>query len=172
MILFFILNSIISWGHPHVFVETYLTHSIDKSGDMNIRLTWEYDAMFSSGIIGDYDKDSDFELNEAEAKEIKNSIFLRMKEYNYYTEIYSEGKRIFPSPDFEASSKDGILKFRFYYTIPKEYLVKGNFIKIRVFDEENYTAFKLAYYARNDKNRKFLVEEGDWDEDILKIPID
>jgi ABC-type uncharacterized transport system substrate-binding protein len=139
---------------------------------MKIRLTWEYDAMFSAAIIGDYDKDSDFELNTAECEEIKKNIFVRMKEYNYYTEIYSGKDRIFPAPEFEASSKDGILKFRFFYTISKDKLIKDDFIKIRVFDEENYTAFKLAYYARNDKTRKFLIEEGEWDEDILKIPVD
>lgn len=172
ILLFISVICIISQAHPHVFVDTYLDYETLSDKSLSIILKWEYDPMFSVALIGDYDKDGDMELNKEEALGIKNNIFTRMKDYKYYTEIYFDTTEVSFTPEFQASTKNSILIFQFFYKIPADKLKDVKHIDIRCIDEENYTAFKSAAIYRKIKNKKFEIIEGKWDEDIYKISLD
>ncbi|PLX15880.1 MAG: hypothetical protein C0601_11875 [Candidatus Muiribacterium halophilum] len=137
--IFFFDFSIIA--HPHVFVDVTTNLSTKDNNITAVQLLWYYDEMFSLTLFNDFNKNGDKEFSKDEVNDIREGIFKRMKDYGYYTHLYIDNKKSDKTPIFNAWLSDEKVVFSFLYKIddPKP----NSIIKVQIYDEEYYHAFKL-----------------------------
>jgi len=80
-----LVNSDILRAHPHVFITQCIDIIFDNKGMTDIKVYWSFDEMFSSMIIGDYDKNNNKKLESDEIINIKNGAFNNLKNFNYFS---------------------------------------------------------------------------------------
>ncbi|WP_315925718.1 DUF1007 family protein [Mesorhizobium sp. SP-1A] len=82
--------------HPHVFAEARLdvVLSPDHKSVKSLRHLWRFDELFSSTVLMEFDKNSDLKLDDAELKEVADTIFASLKEYDYFQLVTVNGKDV------------------------------------------------------------------------------
>lgn len=154
--ILFLLSMITLSAHPHSFVDVY--PAIDEE---SITIRWEFDEMSSQMLIMDFDRDHDGSLSEKESGTLYKETFAGLKEFEYYTYFYHDGKKIATpeSDSFMASIEE--YKVNFYFTLPRP---EGT-TEIRFYDEEMFTAYllKKAFIKMTDKSRSFELKKLDGD---------
>jgi ABC-type uncharacterized transport system substrate-binding protein len=103
-------------AHPHVFVDTQVTVRFSDSGIEGFGITWHFDEMFSSMIIGDFDTDGDGSFSPAEVKRVREGAFSNLKNFHYFTYVRVEGRdRPFDSVrEFQAFIRGNTLVYDFF----------------------------------------------------------
>ena len=83
-------------AHPHVFAEARLdvVLSPDHLSVTALRHLWRFDELFSSTVLMQFDKNSDLKLDDAELKDVADTIFSSLAEYDYFQLVTVDGKDV------------------------------------------------------------------------------
>lgn len=124
-ILTVILGTTIIWGaftHPHVFMDTRIEVVYDSHGVAGFWITWKFDKAFTAGIMMDFDRDKNEQLNPAEVSVIEDKAFSNLVNYKYFVYIRSSKGQYRPSQvrEFTAYMEGGRIHYRFFvpYSLP------------------------------------------------------
>ena len=87
-------------AHPHVFAEARLDVVLDADHQSvkALRHLWRFDDLFSSTVLMEFDKNSDLKLDDAELKEVSETIFASLAEYGYFQLVTLDGKDVKMKP--------------------------------------------------------------------------
>jgi ABC-type uncharacterized transport system substrate-binding protein len=82
--------------HPHVFAEARLdvVLSPDHQTVKSLRHLWRFDELFSSQVMMEFDKNSDLKLDNSELKDVADTIFASLAEYDYFQLVTVNGKDV------------------------------------------------------------------------------
>lgn len=83
-------------AHPHVFAEARLevVLSPDHQSVQALRHLWRFDELFSSTVMMQFDKNADLKLDDAELKDVADTIFSSLAEYDYFQLVTVDGKDV------------------------------------------------------------------------------
>lgn len=87
-------------AHPHVFAEARLDIVLapDRQSVQSLRHLWRFDDLFSSTVLMEFDKNADLKLDDAELKEVSDTIFASLAEYDYFQLVTVDGKDVKMKP--------------------------------------------------------------------------
>jgi len=82
--------------HPHVFAEARLDVVLapDHQSVKSLRHLWRFDELFSSQVMMEFDKNSDLKLDDSELKDVADTIFSSLAEYDYFQMVTVDGKDV------------------------------------------------------------------------------
>jgi len=83
-------------AHPHVFAEARLDVVLtpDHQGVKALRHLWRFDELFSSTVLMQFDKNADLKLDDAELKDVADTISSSLAEYDYFQLVTVNGKDV------------------------------------------------------------------------------
>lgn len=140
-LLYFIIFLSNTYAHPHVFIEVFPTIISKDDKINNIFIQWRYDQMTSQLMIMESDVNMNGKIDKEEIPYIKKNFFDVTKNFNYYTYINIDGKKIKTDPkNFNVKLINGLymaLEYNLDINKPK------NKVDIEFYDEEMYNAFML-----------------------------
>ncbi|NTG45976.1 DUF1007 family protein [Agrobacterium rhizogenes] len=152
-----LLAPVAAWAHPHIFVEARLEVLAGADGNVQeLRNVWRFDAVFSSSVLMDFDKNTNLKLDPDELKEVGKTVRDSLADYDYYTNLSLNGKPIKVNrPDIiNVDYQDGQL-LMFFAVKPSETMpLKGNKLSFGIYDPTLYTS--IDFPTDNE-----LVTEGD-----------
>lgn len=130
-------------AHPHVFVDCSLTFEFDKQGLKGVRQKWWFDEMFAAMILGDFDKNHDNKLSPDEAAALEQGAFVNLKNFDYFTRIFVDGKPFKPveATEFKPAIEDGTLVY--YFLVPLRFEKTPHTVKVAIFDKSFYTSILM-----------------------------
>ena len=145
LVLIFSLQSVAT-AHPHVFIDCDLIFMFDSVGLAGIEQRWVFDEMFSTMMLGHFDRDKDAALDPDEVNGLRKGAFANLRNYDYFTHILVGTKKfaVDKVADFFATVQDNRLIYRFF--IPCRVSADKSLVKIQVaiYDDTYYTDVKLG----------------------------
>ena len=103
-------------AHPHTFINQKIKVVFDDKGVAGFNIWWEFDEMFASMIVGDYDSNNNNVLEKNEVAVIKEKAFSYLSNFNYFIFIKIDNK-VFDVKfikDFFAKIKNKKLIYEFF----------------------------------------------------------
>jgi ABC-type uncharacterized transport system substrate-binding protein len=156
-----ILAAIISFAHPHTYIDVYPTIHTKNQKITTIDFAWKIDEMTSSMLIMDFDQDCDGKINKQENNFIYNNYFKDLKEYSFYTDIKIKNKTIsFPKIE---SFKTTIENMRIVYSFSIKINTNIKDVKFDMYDEDFFIAMILKDEFIDCKDIKYKINELDND---------
>ena len=132
----------VALSHPHIFIAQKIKIIFDNQGLAGFNIHWTFDDMFTSMIVGDYDKNQNGILEKDEVALIKKEAFSYVSNYNYFTFVKIEGKPFDLKfiQNFSAELHDKKLVYKFF--IPCHVMATSNFKQVTVasYDPSYYCA--------------------------------
>lgn len=132
-------------AHPHVFVTARAEIVFDAAGDVTaVRNIWQFDEAFSAYAVQGLDSDNDGKLSDAELAPLAQVNVESLEEYEFFTWMRSNGRRVPLSPPSEywLETYDGRLTL--FFTLPlQQPAAPGSDATIEVFDPEYFVAFEF-----------------------------
>lgn len=129
-------------SHPHVFIVQRIEIVFDEKGLAGFGVTWTFDEMFSSMIVGDYDKNQNRSLESDEIKAIKENAFSYISNYQYFTFVKIDGQPFEGKfvRNFWAEVKENKLIYRFF--VPCHVAARSSYrhVVVATYDPSYYTA--------------------------------
>jgi len=164
VIFFSFVGGVPAFAHPHVFVDCRICLICD--GDMlkRLSLNWEFDSMFSSLVLDDYDADHDGTLSADELEKYRQSLMSELTKANFFSYIRKDG-RIVPVKKIDSlrvSYDDPAIVVDLDIPVNMKIGAEEKQIGIEVYDREYYIAFR---YGPDDE----VSQEGG---DMLNISYD
>lgn len=159
------------FSHPHVFVDANIEIVRNDAGEFTeLRHVWRFDELFSATIILDFDRNGDDKLDEAELKEVTDTVHKSISEFDFFTAIRVDDKPVefFEPDELKAYFKDNqmIMLLEIEPAKPQD-LSKGP-VKISVSDTSFYVAFdydvESISVSGNDKGCAASVVHPDFDQ--------
>ena len=136
----------VALSHPHIFIAQKIKIVFDNQGLAGFNIHWTFDDMFTSMIVGDYDKNQNGILEKSEVVLIKNEAFSYISNYNYFTFVKIERKPFYVKfiHNFSAELHDKKLVYKFF--IPCNIMATSNFKQVTVasYDPSYYCAVLFA----------------------------
>ena len=107
----------------------------------SLRHLWRFDDVFSSTVLMEFDKNADLKLDDAELKEVAETVLASLAEYNYFQLVTVDGKDVAmkPPPQLMANFDNDQLIILFE-SEPKAPLKLAGKIDFGVYDPTFYTA--------------------------------
>ncbi|KAA1179474.1 DUF1007 family protein [Rhizobium tropici] len=133
-------------AHPHIFIDAKFEVVSAPDGSISeLRNVWNFDEVFSSSVLLDYDKGGNQTLTASELKAVGKTVRDSLAQYAYYTNVTSNGKPVpMAKPEaIEASYKDGSLILTFSLKPEEKTFLKGTTI-FGIYDKTLYTAVDFA----------------------------
>lgn len=133
-------------AHPHIFIDAKFEVVAAADGSISeLRNIWQFDEVFSSSVLLDFDKNENLKLEAAELKAVGATVRKSLSQYDYYTNVLSNGKAVaMAKPDtIEASYQDGALTLRFSLKPLQKTFLKGT-TSFGIYDKTLYTAVDFA----------------------------
>lgn len=82
-------------AHPHVFITARLKINIDSDGKLESTVQdWDFDPVFSAGVLVDFAKTNKHQLTEKEKKKLTHTIFTSMADYDYFQVLKRDGQSL------------------------------------------------------------------------------
>jgi len=82
-------------AHPHIFIDAKFEVVTAPDGSISeLRNVWNFDEVFSSSVLMDFDKAGDQTLNATELKAVGKTVRDSLAQYGYYTNVTSNGKAV------------------------------------------------------------------------------
>lgn len=82
-------------SHPHIWIDAEAKLIFNNDNKITkIEEYWEFDDIFSMSLMNDYDLNKDKEFNAEELKKLKENAFDGLIEYNFYTHLFIDDKKI------------------------------------------------------------------------------
>jgi len=134
-------------AHPHVFAEARLdvVLSPDHRSVAALRHLWRFDELFSSTVLMEFDKNSDLKLDDAELKEVGDTIFSSLAEYDYFQLVTVNGKDVHmnaPSQVMTNFENDQLIVL--FESRPATPIQLAGTIDLGVYDPTFYTAIDFT----------------------------
>lgn len=133
--------------HPHVFAEARLDVVLtpDHRSIQALRHVWRFDDLFSSTVLMEFDKNADLKLDAAELKEVSDTIFTSLAEYDYFQLVTVDGKDVKMNPPaaLMADYDDNQLIVLFEST-PQAAIPLSGKIDMGIYDPTFYTAIDFT----------------------------
>lgn len=109
------------YAHPHVFIKPSVKVLVKGNIISGIKVSWQWDQWSSKEVLRECDTNKDGFLNAQEIELVNKYYFANLRNFDYFTEIYINGRqiRIRKVAGFTASvDKTGIVRMGF--TVPVE----------------------------------------------------
>ncbi|MFU0505448.1 DUF1007 family protein [Pseudaminobacter sp. NGMCC 1.201702] len=135
-----------AWVHPHVFAEARLDVMVNADQTVkSLRHLWRFDDLFSSTVLMEFDKNSDLKLDDAELKEVSDTVQASLAEFGYFQIVTLNGKDVEMKPPAQlmANYEDNQLIILFE-SEPKAPLKLDGKIGFGVYDPTFYTAIDFV----------------------------
>jgi ABC-type uncharacterized transport system substrate-binding protein len=133
-------------AHPHVFAEARLDVALDSAREVTfLRHVWQFDDVFSSTVLLEFDSNADLVLDESELEQVATTIKGSLAEYNYFQLVTSDGKDVAMIPPTRLVAKyenDQLVVL--FETQPKNALPVAGKVSIGVYDPTFYTAIDFT----------------------------
>ncbi|WP_027681682.1 DUF1007 family protein [Rhizobium leguminosarum] len=136
----------VTFAHPHIFVDAKFEAIAAPDGSLQeLRDTWQFDEVFSSSVLLDFDKNRNNVLDPAEVAAVAKTVRESLAQYNYYTNVTINGKALaFAKPDvLHGTYENGSLILSFAQKPMAKTPLKG-LIVFGVYDPTLYTALDFA----------------------------
>jgi len=136
------------YAHPHIFIVQRVSIVFDDQGLAGFKMRWGFDEMFSSMIIGDYDRNQNGRLESTEVQTIKEKAFNYISDYNYFTFVKIGGKpfEVKYIKDFVAVLENNKLIYEFFVPCHVAAISQFKEIIVATYDPSYYTA---VFFAKN-----------------------
>ena len=143
-LLFLGFASLPALAHPHIFVDATVQIQLDKDGKVEkLSQHWLFDALFSAGVILDFDKNGDRFLDPSELAEISKTIRESLADFDYFQSVTADGKAIkLANPDkLVADMKNNQLSL-YIENKPQSplYIKRGGRYSFTLYDPSFYVA--------------------------------
>jgi ABC-type uncharacterized transport system substrate-binding protein len=135
-----------AYPHPHVFAEAKLNLMIGANGAVEkLSHIWVFDDVFSSTVLVEFDANQDLKLDDAELKEVQNTIVDSIGEYNYFQTIQNNGAEVkmLRPPNLTAKMDDQTLVIAFDSSPEKTLPLHGT-VSFGIYDPTFYTAIDFV----------------------------
>lgn len=133
--------------HPHVFAEARLdvVLSPDHRSVTALKHLWRFDDLFSSTVMMEFDKNSDLKLDDAELKEVADTIHASLAEYNYFQMVTVDGKDVKMKPPAHLMANfDNDQLIVLFEAEPEKPIPLSGKIDFGVYDPTFYTAIDFT----------------------------
>jgi len=157
-------------AHPHVFVEANIEVLRNAEGAFTeVRHVWRFDELFSATILIDYDENGDGKLDEAELKQVTDTVKSSIAEYDFYTAVRAGEKALeFYEPEaLNAYYEDGRMIMFLALELDKPLPSSQSSIRVSASDSSYYVAFdfdqKSVSVSGETKGCSVKVEHPDYD---------
>lgn len=132
--------------HPHVFAEARLDVVVNPDRTVkSLRHVWRFDDLFSSTVLMEFDKNGDLKLDDAELKDVSDTIYASLAEYGYFQLVMVNGKDVAMKPPTQLIANfehDQLLIL--FESAPKEPLKLSGKVSFGVYDPTFYTAIDFV----------------------------
>lgn len=152
--LIFIILSRFLYSHPHLFIKTAVETVILEGAAKGIKINWEWDKWWSEDVINQCDRDGNGVFGDSEIKLVYDDFFIGIKDFNFFTELFVNDKKIKISKVLQFSAdinKEKLVSYNFIIPIDEKI---GEILKIKIGfnDETIYTSFDKNIFLKKDKN--------------------
>ncbi|KQZ87246.1 ABC transporter substrate-binding protein [Mesorhizobium sp. Root157] len=133
--------------HPHVFAEARLDVVLapDHQSITGLRHVWRFDDLFSSTVLMEFDANSDLKLDDAELKEVSETIFTSLAEYNYFQLVTVDGKDVKMKPPAALMvNLDNNQLIVLFESTPETAIPLSGKITLGIYDPTFYTAIDFT----------------------------
>jgi ABC-type uncharacterized transport system substrate-binding protein len=134
-------------AHPHVFAEARLdvVLNADHQSVKALRHLWRFDDLFSSTVLMEFDKNSDLKLDDAELKDVSDTIFASLAEYDYFQLVTVDGKDVkMKAPAHLMANFDNDQLIILFESEPETPIKLAGKIDFGVYDPTFYTAIDFT----------------------------
>lgn len=134
-------------AHPHVFAEARLdvVLNADHQSVKALRHLWRFDDLFSSTVLMEFDKNSDLKLDDAELKDVSDTIFASLAEYDYFQLVTVNGKDVkMKAPAHLMANFDNDQLIILFESEPETPIKLSGKIDFGVYDPTFYTAIDFT----------------------------
>ena len=154
-----LLLPIVSFGHPHTFLDVHMNIKAQHNIIKTIQFKWVFDDMTSQLLVMEFDQNGNGKIDPNEIAYIKDNYFDYLKQFSYYTDVKISNKSQEIKPyNFKSYIQDMKIVYQFELT----FNCNKKDLKIEVYDEDMFTALMLK-----DKfvtsNIKFKISDVDND---------
>lgn len=136
-------------AHPHIFVNAGIDVVVDEEGRLtHLRITWEYDELYSLLITEEYSVDQDFDgvLNAADLKTLTGFDMNWIEGFNGDLEANLAGEPLILSGPGEATADltDGRIVTTHLRAVEGAPLIAGKMLSLKPYDITYYTAYDVS----------------------------
>lgn len=131
-----------AWVHPHVFAEARLDVQVNPDQTVkSLRHLWRFDDLFSSTVLMEFDKNSDLKLDDAELKDVADTVHKSLAEFNYFQIVTVDGKDVaMKAPPHLMANFDNDQLIILFEDQPAQPLKLKGKVAFGVYDPTFYTA--------------------------------
>ncbi|MDC7225447.1 MAG: DUF1007 family protein [Spirochaetales bacterium] len=136
VLLILLVPAAVLSAHPHMFIDMKLSPVFSEDGFEGVNVDWLFDMVFTGSVLMDNGIGWTDSLNNEEIEIIKDTSFVNLINYNYFTYFNVGGKmsRAETYRDFTAYMSENRLGYRFF--LPYEgRRADSDIIRIAVYDE-------------------------------------
>ncbi len=140
------LTPIAAYAHPHIFIDAKFAVVAAPDGTISeLRNVWQFDEVFSSSVLLDFDKNGDLKLDAAELKAVGRTVRESLAKYAYYTNVTRDGKAVAMAKPatIDVDYKDDALTLTFSLKPVEKTPLKGMLI-FGIYDPTLYTAVDFS----------------------------
>lgn len=133
-------------AHPHIWVDATTTVLFRDGAVVGARNEWRFDAMFSSVLIQDFDRDGSGRFEAAEIEALRQEAFSNLEGYDWFTHFRVGGEAVAAAgaEDFSARIQDGRVAYTFTAALPESVQPARTRLEVSVHDPSYYVDFTLA----------------------------
>ncbi len=138
------------WGnsraqaHPHVWVDSFLSIRFDTQGLAGLELVWQFDEVYSSAMVMDYDANRNRKLDPAEAKGLAQLMGNNLKKFHYFIEVQEQGTPLPLAPtELEVRFYQKKILLRALFPLARPLQTQHTELVLANFDPEYYSDFRL-----------------------------
>jgi len=137
-----------AWAHPHVWVDTTVTALVKDGKVVALRQDWSFDEDFTATVLADVRKVNGMAamaqakpFTPGEMAKLKQDAFSNLKNYNYFTHVWSGAKAVPVGKEvtgFSARMEGERLAYTFTLPLAAPVDVKAGPLAIGVWDDTYY----------------------------------
>ena len=137
-----------SYAHPHVFIDNKMELRFDAGMLKGIAFTWNFDKMFSSMMLTDFNAQPDGTFTPKTASALKAGGFDNLSNYHYFL-AFQVGSRALTKIKIEQFTprvvEGNILVYSFFVPLDIPVTESQQTIRTTVYDDSYYVAFDLMH---------------------------
>lgn len=131
-------------AHPHVWVDSFLGFRFDEQGLAGVELVWQFDELYSSAMLMDYDANRNRQLDPAEARDLAQLMGGNLKKFNFFMEVQEQGRPITLEPSqLEVRLQKGRILLTAFFPLARSLHTAKAELTLANFDPDYYSDFRL-----------------------------
>lgn len=142
----------VSFSHPHLFIETKVTIIFDEDGIAGIHSRWIFDEMYSAMLIKDYDSNKNGKLDKQEIESLRLGAFENIKKYEYFSYIKIDNKK------YQVEKIEKFFAEIFLNKICYEFFIPCNITAKKTDRIVRISMYDITYYANMEFSKRKPVK--------------